>query len=470
MYQRCWRYLILLICVSFFVGQKPAFAQTSDWKTPQESVGTGLLLSAEDTLQVRLTYLNGTLSIKSALVQKGYVPKEDELAKGYTLYAKDGNGKVVESKKFSPPLQVFSLPPLTANEKGNGGKKLSDTEFLIVLPWSTSIQTLEVRDASDKLVTVFKADRLQHVATTQSFRSKRGSEVKKMKTQSSNNVLQAQSASDIFELTFIGHGYTTDQMNTFVSDVNRFVNLYITLNPFYNFADNTIFYYVLSTADLGCTYSGRLLTCNNATVESVVRAAGAPYDKLVVIVNNPTYGGSGGQNVAVTYNGDLAPQAFMHELGHTLSQLVDEYLLNDPAQPLNKNCFNGTPPNPAWSGIVGTSSYFQECNFASYYRSSQDSIMRTITTTNFNPISIHYLDESLRYYTGQATPSPTSTPTRKQGDANDDGRVDGADYVIWAGNYGKIFVVSPGVAGGDFNGDGKVDGVDYSMWIGNYGR
>jgi hypothetical protein len=57
------------------------------------------------------------------------------------------------------------------------------------------------------------------------------------------------------------------------------------------------------------------------------------------------------------------------------------------------------------------------------------------------------------------------------GDGNGDGKVDGHDYLIWAGNYGDNPADDPpGSPGnGDFNNDGLVDGNDYLTWAENYG-
>ena len=52
------------------------------------------------------------------------------------------------------------------------------------------------------------------------------------------------------------------------------------------------------------------------------------------------------------------------------------------------------------------------------------------------------------------------------GDANGDGYVDGADYTLWADNFGKPTILGP--AGGDFNHDGKVTGADYTIWADHY--
>lgn len=53
-------------------------------------------------------------------------------------------------------------------------------------------------------------------------------------------------------------------------------------------------------------------------------------------------------------------------------------------------------------------------------------------------------------------------------DANNDGKVDGADYVIWLNNYGKN--TTDGKSKGDFNIDGFVDGLDYVLWLNDYGK
>jgi hypothetical protein len=58
-----------------------------------------------------------------------------------------------------------------------------------------------------------------------------------------------------------------------------------------------------------------------------------------------------------------------------------------------------------------------------------------------------------------------SNPTL-QGDANNDGQVNGADYAFWAANYGANNATW---LQGDFNNDGQVNGADYAIWAANYG-
>lgn len=59
----------------------------------------------------------------------------------------------------------------------------------------------------------------------------------------------------------------------------------------------------------------------------------------------------------------------------------------------------------------------------------------------------------------------TATPNLIPGDANLNGTVDGADYVVWADNF---LDTRRSWTQGDFNGDQKVDGADYVEWADHF--
>jgi hypothetical protein len=79
------------------------------------------------------------------------------------------------------------------------------------------------------------------------------------------------------------------------------------------------------------------------------------------------------------------------------------------------------------------------------------------------PSTVGYVDD---IYVVNPTPLP------HPGDATEDGMVDGADYTIWADNYGKSDA-DPWSAGGwtvgNFTEDTNVDGADYTIWADEYG-
>jgi IgA Peptidase M64/Peptidase M64 N-terminus len=74
-----------------------------------------------------------------------------------------------------------------------------------------------------------------------------------------------------------------------------------------------------------------VLTFENRRVREV--ASFAPYDALAILVNGDTYGGGGIFNLYATVAADSmwAPYVFVHELGHHLAGLADEYFTSDTA-------------------------------------------------------------------------------------------------------------------------------------------
>jgi hypothetical protein len=71
------------------------------------------------------------------------------------------------------------------------------------------------------------------------------------------------------------------------------------------------------------------------------------------------------------------------------------------------------------------------------------------------------------------TPSAAdSTVDPIAGDGNGDGKVDGLDYLLWAGAFGDDPAADPpgSPENGDYDGNGVVDGIDYLTWAGNFGN
>lgn len=67
------------------------------------------------------------------------------------------------------------------------------------------------------------------------------------------------------------------------------------------------------------------LSYDNATVRNI--ASGVPYDFMVILVNERTYGGGGIYNLYTTVSADnkFADYIMVHELGHHMGALADEY-------------------------------------------------------------------------------------------------------------------------------------------------
>lgn len=155
------------------------------------------------------------------------------------------------------------------------------------------------------------------------------------------------------DIAILGDGYTQAEMQKYRTDAQNFIQGFLGEHPFLEYeryfnvhridivspqsgADHPERGFFVDTA-LDATYncSGiqRLICINFSKANNVVSNSLPPthHDLVFVIVNDSEYGGSGG-SVAVSSTNALAIDIILHEVGHSLGFLADEY---------------GGPPPPA---------------------------------------------------------------------------------------------------------------------------
>jgi cysteine-rich repeat protein len=176
------------------------------------------------------------------------------------------------------------------------------------------------------------------------------------------------------DLLIVGDGYTAAQQSQFETDALNLANGFFGITPYNEYRNyvNVSSLFVASNqsgADQppyssSCAQYARVQTCcgdpdasgsGSATVDTafdatfcsyniqrlltvdggkVLTAASAvpDWDQILVLVNDGTYGGSGGQFAVVSRHG-LALDIAKHEYGHTFTLLADEYQLPYPGYP-----------------------------------------------------------------------------------------------------------------------------------------
>jgi hypothetical protein len=154
------------------------------------------------------------------------------------------------------------------------------------------------------------------------------------------------------DLLILGDGYTRAERGKFERDARRLVQALFSTAPFRD-RQQDINIWGLSPASaesgisrpsqhlykqtaLGATYDAfdserYVLTFENRRFREV--AANAPYDVVEILVNGATYGGGGifGLYSTVAADSVWAPYVFVHEFGHHLAALADEYYTSDVA-------------------------------------------------------------------------------------------------------------------------------------------
>jgi len=213
---------------------------------------------------------------------------------------------------------------------------------------------------------------------------------------------------DRLDMVFLGDGYTADELDDFADDVDRMVDYLLQLEP-YGTYDSLFNVWRIDAASAesgvthlegtpverdtayGCYYGcgglDRLVCCDDAAVLGAVGEALPGADGVLVLVNDPAYGGSGGFTYATSYVGDdFGTEVAAHELGHTLVGLWDEYGYGIDGDDEGPNCSldeQGTWDE--WLGIDGVDA-FPECSYNSLHRPTLDECMMRTLEEGYCPV------------------------------------------------------------------------------------
>lgn len=148
------------------------------------------------------------------------------------------------------------------------------------------------------------------------------------------------------DIVLLGDGYSANEMEKFHSDAKRMSEILLSAEPFKSHRTDIniravetpaaesgvckphpgVFKRTPLSVQYGAFDSERYaLTYDNKTVRDA--ASAVPYDFMVIMINERTYGGGGiyGLYTTVSVDNKFAPYIMIHEMGHHMAGLADEY-------------------------------------------------------------------------------------------------------------------------------------------------
>ncbi len=148
------------------------------------------------------------------------------------------------------------------------------------------------------------------------------------------------------DIVILGDGYTSAEMEKFRSDASRLSEVLLSAEPFSSRRNdinirsvetpsevsgvNRPHHGVFKRTPLSVSYSAfdserYALAYDNRTIRDV--ASAVPYEFMVILINERTYGGGGIYNLYTTVAADnmFSNYIMVHEMGHHMAALADEY-------------------------------------------------------------------------------------------------------------------------------------------------
>ncbi|MFZ4707594.1 MAG: M64 family metallopeptidase [Bacteroidales bacterium] len=213
-------------------------------------------------------------------------------------------------------------------------------------PWPLKpvIIILKKRDAGNKFQTIW--------TTEVDPSSRQVTNAERPHTEKVDVIRENGPAQQKVDLVLLGDGYAKNEMEKFRKDAKRLTDALFSAEPFKSRATDFNVRAVETPAEasgvckphhnvykrtpLSVHYSSfdserYALTYDNRTVRDV--ASAVPYDFMVILINEKTYGGGGIYNLYTTVSADnkFAEYIMIHELGHHMAALADEYYTSSVA-------------------------------------------------------------------------------------------------------------------------------------------
>ena len=339
-----------------------------------------------------------------------------------------GNGQItVRSKKDSVVIYRHAFSTLfqewLATDEAKHTQKSFENVFLVPFPKDPVEIKVELFDYHNEVV-----NSLTHTVNPKDILIRKAGE----RCITPYDVLhQAADTSRCIRIAFVAEGYTSDEMDHYLSDCRKAIGSLFNHEPFKSMQDRFQIIAVKSVSQESGTsepskgiwkntalgshfdtfYSDRYLTTLHLKrLHDVL--AGTPYEHIIILVNTEHYGGGGiynSYNLSFTGGEKFLP-VVVHEFGHSFGGLGDEYTYGnddpmyfDDTEPWEPNLTTKATAFIKWENLIkeGKAGLVEGGGYQEkgVWRGCENCRMRTNEEPEFCPVCQQALKELINFYT-----------------------------------------------------------------------
>jgi hypothetical protein len=239
---------------------------------------------------------------------------------------------------------------------------------------------------------------------------------------------------DKIDITFVPYGYSN--LDKFRQDaLTAITKGLFTYEPFASNQNKFNFYIVNQTGDFNCKRDESiksLIRCNDSEVTAF--ASQCPSDQVIVLLDYGDFCGSASSYV-MACNGEPFEQVVVHEIGHALGGLGDEYdySADYPSYVLLASNFPNCDIQGCnkWAGF--NAGCFKGCGISNLYRPTESDCIMNRYVNIFCPVCRKHIEELLSNYVAkpqQIMPAPAYEKTYLIDFSYDSGKLNIKDIYV----------------------------------------
>ena len=265
-----------------------------------------------------------------------------------------------------------------------------------------AVGNIEIDDEENPLCLITTQGRLRFSLTSAGKTSKVSTFNTNQKNADCTTVKYAGKPKDKIDIVFLPSGYASQE--EFAREVQKQTDAIFKTEPFTSHQKAINIYRIDRLDELDCEVDD-FISCNDFEVKKM--ATFCPNDQIIVLVSRnkikdalkPVRSSAVGNVIKLNSADNI--NVLLHELGHAIGGLADEYVDDRYYSSIGLNV--GTFPNcdqeacPKWvaDGNLGC---FKGCSLSSFYRPTKDSLMKSLNEDSFGPFNEKIMGARLDVY------------------------------------------------------------------------